>query len=997
MIKMCEHKKGSGMQGPKNFLIPDFKPRTKRINHYLLSFAFLLLTFTVCCLLYTAYAEAAVEIGKVTQIEGRVDILREGKLPAALARLGDSVFVKDVIRTKSSSKAEITFNDATILKVAQRSRIDISEYLIDGGGVSKAVIDMSRGKVKADVSKTIVAQITKSPKANKFEIRTPNAVAGVRGTDFFVFHSANSTGVLVTEGKVETYNPKFPDVKVEVIAGQITNVTDNKPPTRPKAATDIETKGHEKDVTPEKPKKKAEQPASESDSASESQQIFGYSSPDESTSTDSALPEGGLFLPTITPPFTEIFPDSLSVKDTTAPIVTITPSAFPEAGNFTVGSFSISSNEAATYSYSLDGGVWTTSTGGTSLTISGLTEGPHTLDIKATDSAGNVSSNTVSFSPSRYKLSGVFWGCIGNVTGSVSGEVAGISGQNWGGWNMTMSGTGNSTPNASWTLYAGGTSSDATYTDGRNDGYWIEIAPGTSDYSHKTLTGDPSDPLDPPTFRYLSYDRMGTGIGTLTGTFDGLGNYALTDTGAGTYTETPLAWIGEINNYDDYYYGSLITIGLSGISERGEDYYALLGGTSSPWAGTTSLRLLGPYTGHGANMYPYIWTPTIYSGNYSNNYLSNGGTFFGIIGGVWQKNRKIAGHVYSLYIDPSGKAGILKGSLTGKYSPELSKYYADGTWTPIQLATLTPPSTGIGDLTYSADLDWQCVYTSECTANNSFISGSGTITSRESVWRQFSISGEKWGIWQYVIGGDYSETTSDTWESTYINYGVNHITGIRIDGQWSNEVLAGKAYGYYADITGTPATGIMIGETRGTFNPTDSTWQAVQTGAWLETNKFLEMAGCSGGVCSPTAENKAKLDALNIPAVEVGRANLSGTGTMGGAPINVNMNDVIFFAPNNGQAPGIWATGNVNGNYSCSACGATTVGLTSTSGGALTANFNVQTFDTSGQKWIATVNGSGTLNGGSYNGSTTFNGAAAGTNTGIGPGTFSGTAAGTAK
>ena len=28
------------------------------------------------------------------------------------------------------------------------------------------------------------------------------------------------------------------------------------------------------------------------------------------------------------------------------------------------------------------------------------------------------------------------------------------------------------------------------------------------------------------------------------------------------------------------------------------------------------------------------------------------------------------------------------------------------------------------------------------------------------------------------------------------------------------------------------------------------------------------------------------------------------------------MNDVIFFAPNNGQAPGIWATGNVNGTYS---------------------------------------------------------------------------------
>ena len=289
MKEMCEHKKDSWMHESKIFLIPDLKSRAKRSNHYLLSFLFLLLTFTVCCSLYTAYAEAAGAIGKVTQIEGRVDILREGKLPAAPARIGDSVFVKDVIRTKSGSKAEITFNDATILKVAQRSRIDISEYIADAG-VSRAVINMPRGKVMANVSKTAVSYIANSPKANKFEIRTPNAVAGVRGTDFFVFHSANSTGVLVKEGKVETYNPKFPDVKVEVVAGQITNVADNKPPTTPKGATDIEIKGHEKDVTPEKPKKKAELPASESDSTPESQGIFGYTSPDTSIPSSDPTP-----------------------------------------------------------------------------------------------------------------------------------------------------------------------------------------------------------------------------------------------------------------------------------------------------------------------------------------------------------------------------------------------------------------------------------------------------------------------------------------------------------------------------------------------------------------------------------------------------------------------------------------------------------------------------------------------------------------------------------
>jgi len=259
MKNMCEHKKDSWTQEPKFFLIPDLKSRAKRINHYLLFFAFLLLAFTVCSSLYTAYAEAAEAIGKLTHVEGQVDILKEGKLPAVPAKVGDAVSVKDVIRTKSDAKAEITFDDKNVLKIAHRTRIDISEYISDGR-VSKAVINMPRGKVEANVAPQIVQRIAISPTANKFEIRTPTAVAGVRGTEFFTFHDKGVTGVFVKEGKVEIYNPKFPDVKVTVSAGQVTTVPENKPPTPPRTATESEKKTHEKDVTPaEKPKEKAEE------------------------------------------------------------------------------------------------------------------------------------------------------------------------------------------------------------------------------------------------------------------------------------------------------------------------------------------------------------------------------------------------------------------------------------------------------------------------------------------------------------------------------------------------------------------------------------------------------------------------------------------------------------------------------------------------------------------------------------------------------------------
>ncbi|MEK6590919.1 MAG: FecR family protein [Nitrospinota bacterium] len=213
--------------------------------------------------------------------------------------------------------------------------------------------------------------------------------------------------------------------------------------------------------------------------------------------------------------------------------------------------------------------------------------------------------------------------------------------------------------------------------------------------------------------------------------------------------------------------------------------------------------------------------------------------------------------------------------------------------------------------------------------------------------------------------------------------------------QRSNDKLMDITFSYGADLSATsPITWISVGETPGTSGSPDSTWQANQMNMWIETSKFLTLAGCGSSPCNPAPENQSTLQQLNIPSVEVGRATLSGSDKMGGKPIHVNMNDVIFFAYSNGSAPKIWATGNVSGTYDCSACNPTTVPL---SGSGLEASFKIKVFDTSTQKWMAEVNGKGTLSSGSYNGSVKFDGAAAGVNTGPGQGTFSGTAAGVTK
>ena len=190
---------------------------------------------------------AAEPAGRFTFVEGRVDLLAGGALPASAVKVGDPVYVKDIIRTKSDSKAEITFEDNSMLRIAQRSRIDISEYITEAGKRS-TVIRLPRGNVQAIVPQETVKPISISPEANRFEIHTPNAVAGVRGTEFFVFQENNFTGVFVTEGIACVQNPRFLTDMVCVPAGFMTLVDELRRPQPPRRATNTEMRRLERGV-----------------------------------------------------------------------------------------------------------------------------------------------------------------------------------------------------------------------------------------------------------------------------------------------------------------------------------------------------------------------------------------------------------------------------------------------------------------------------------------------------------------------------------------------------------------------------------------------------------------------------------------------------------------------------------------------------------------------------------------------------------------------------
>ena len=159
------------------------------------------------------------------------------------------------------------------------------------------------------------------------------------------------------------------------------------------------------------------------------------------------------------------------------------------------------------------------------------------------------------------------------------------------------------------------------------------------------------------------------------------------------------------------------------------------------------------------------------------------------------------------------------------------------------------------------------------------------------------------------------------------------------------------------------------------------------SGIWLETKKFLALAA--------STEGQAKLQKLNIPAVEVGKADFKGSGLN----FDVSVNDVRFFAPVGGGRPQIFATDNITGNYSGTPTGSATLNQVAGAGYAVSGIspvFSVKQWDATNNKWLAGLSYNGTAGVVGANTGIQLSGVAAGRINTTGS-TFTGTGAGVVK
>ncbi|MDA9404727.1 FecR family protein [Bradyrhizobium sp. CCBAU 45389] len=122
-------------------------------------------------------------IGKVVAVTGSVSIEHAGAVvvqaklgdPAAQTKVGDTVYLRDVVRTGADSRVSINFSDGSSFNLSSNARMALDEYVYEPDGKSNATFfNLAKG-----TATFVAGQIAKS---GDMKVDTPVATMGIRGT-----------------------------------------------------------------------------------------------------------------------------------------------------------------------------------------------------------------------------------------------------------------------------------------------------------------------------------------------------------------------------------------------------------------------------------------------------------------------------------------------------------------------------------------------------------------------------------------------------------------------------------------------------------------------------------------------------------------------------------------------------------------------------------------------------------------------------------------------
>ncbi len=205
-----------------------------RLLRCILSSAFLLLAAT-------AYAQD--EIGWITDIDGTAEIEHDGAWKAA--GIGNSITVGDALRTGQPGRVRVVFRDGSTVSIGNATEVSVDDFVLTPERDRfRSVMRLVQGKVRA-----VAAPHYQKPGA-AFEIETPTAVAGVRGTEFVIAYDkvGQVSDVVGVTGEVEVRGFVPGRRAVLITPGNLTTVQHGQYPSPPRRLSETEFRQYLEDI-----------------------------------------------------------------------------------------------------------------------------------------------------------------------------------------------------------------------------------------------------------------------------------------------------------------------------------------------------------------------------------------------------------------------------------------------------------------------------------------------------------------------------------------------------------------------------------------------------------------------------------------------------------------------------------------------------------------------------------------------------------------------------
>jgi len=173
-----------------------------------------LILLLVLVLIGSSFNVGAIDSGGndavVTLLQGTARIFDKGDTRGRDLKKGDTIKRDEEVSVAAQSRLEMLFPDGTVMRLAEKSRLKMSQLSFNKKTESKNVkVDLSVGKLWAKVKKLATPD-------SSVEVQTSNAVAGVRGTVYRVnVEEDKSALVRVYDGTVYVTNPPRDALKTE--------------------------------------------------------------------------------------------------------------------------------------------------------------------------------------------------------------------------------------------------------------------------------------------------------------------------------------------------------------------------------------------------------------------------------------------------------------------------------------------------------------------------------------------------------------------------------------------------------------------------------------------------------------------------------------------------------------------------------------------------------------------------------------------------------------